>query len=127
LVILLVRPRCGPREEETHAMNLEPLTLDVRDDIRAGRDPLARIMDAVPPLKPDQSLALINVFEPPPPYGVMSARGSNIRGCLRFRVTVGLVAPRSVPFGLFGDCGMAHKTGVQALTHAVATDRSWST
>jgi uncharacterized protein (DUF2249 family) len=56
-------------------MEMEPLTLDVRDDVRAGRDPFARIMDAVALLEPDQSLVLINVFEPVPLYGVMSARG----------------------------------------------------
>ncbi len=56
-------------------MEMEPLTLDVRDDVRAGRDPFARIMDAVASLEPDQSLVLINVFEPVPLYGVMSARG----------------------------------------------------
>jgi uncharacterized protein (DUF2249 family) len=56
-------------------MELEPLTLDVRDDVRAGRDPFARIMDAVASLEPDQSLVLINVFEPVPLYGVMSVRG----------------------------------------------------
>lgn len=56
-------------------MEMEPLTLDVRDDVRAGRDPFARIMDAVASLEPDQSLVLINVFEPVPLYVVMFARG----------------------------------------------------
>ena len=56
-------------------MEMEPLTLDVRDDVRAGRDPFSRIMDAVASLELDQSLVLINVFEPVPLYSVMSARG----------------------------------------------------
>jgi len=54
---------------------MEPLTVDVRDDIRAGREPFGRIMDAVASLRTGQSLVLINVFEPVPLYGVMSAQG----------------------------------------------------
>jgi len=54
---------------------MEPLTVDVRDDIRAGREPFGRIMDAVGSLRDGQSLVLINVFEPVPLYGIMSARG----------------------------------------------------
>jgi len=51
------------------------VTVDVREDIRAGREPFARIMAAVSALEPDQSLVLINVFEPVPLYGVMAEKG----------------------------------------------------
>ena len=51
------------------------VTVDVREDIRAGREPFARIMSAVGGLEPGQSLVLINVFEPVPLYGVMAEKG----------------------------------------------------
>jgi uncharacterized protein (DUF2249 family) len=54
---------------------MEPLTVDVRDDIRAGREPFGRIMDAASSLRDGQSLVVINVFEPVPLYGVMAAKG----------------------------------------------------
>lgn len=51
------------------------VTVDVREDIRAGREPFARIMAAVDALQDGQSLTLINVFEPVPLYGVMAEKG----------------------------------------------------
>ena len=51
------------------------VTVDVREDIRAGREPFARIMAAVRALDEGQSLTLINVFEPVPLYGVMAEKG----------------------------------------------------
>ncbi len=53
----------------------DPLTVDVREDIRAGREPFGRIMAAVDSLSPGQSLVLINTFEPLPLYGVLEKRG----------------------------------------------------
>jgi uncharacterized protein (DUF2249 family) len=51
------------------------VTLDVRPEIRAGKEPFGKIMDAVNSLKPGQSLAIINDFEPTPLYVVMGGRG----------------------------------------------------
>ena len=57
-------------------MGGEPtLTVDVREDIRAGREPFGRIMAAVASLGGGQSLTLINVFEPVPLYDVMAEKG----------------------------------------------------
>ncbi len=53
----------------------DAVTLDVREDILAGRDPFGRIMAAVDSLTEGQSLVLINVFEPRPLYGVLRMRG----------------------------------------------------
>ncbi len=49
--------------------------LDVRDDIRQGREPFARIMAAVKALGPDQVLVLRAPFEPVPLYNALGKRG----------------------------------------------------
>jgi uncharacterized protein (DUF2249 family) len=49
--------------------------LDVREDIRAGREPLARILAAVDALPPDSMLVLRAPFEPVPLYRVLGRRG----------------------------------------------------
>ncbi|HEX6081947.1 MAG TPA: DUF2249 domain-containing protein [Methylomirabilota bacterium] len=49
--------------------------LDVREDIRRGREPFARIMAAVKALGPDEALVLRTPFEPVPLYGVLGKRG----------------------------------------------------
>ena len=49
--------------------------LDVRDDIREGREPFARIMAAVKALGPDHVLVLRAPFEPLPLYDVLDRRG----------------------------------------------------
>jgi uncharacterized protein (DUF2249 family) len=49
--------------------------LDVREDIRAGREPFARIMAAVDGLPPDGVLILRAPFEPVPLYRVLGRRG----------------------------------------------------
>lgn len=54
---------------------MEPLTLDVREDLRAGREPFAKIMQAVGRLAPGQPLVLYATFEPVPLFGVMASRG----------------------------------------------------
>jgi len=51
------------------------MTLDVRDDIRAGRDPFPRIMETVARLKGGESLRLIVPFEPVPLFDVMARLG----------------------------------------------------
>lgn len=49
--------------------------LDVREDIRHGKEPLARIMAAVDILAPEQVLVLRAPFEPIPLYRVLTTRG----------------------------------------------------
>jgi len=51
------------------------VTVDVREDIRAGREPFQKIMAAVQRLQPDETLLLINCFEPRPLYRVMAQNG----------------------------------------------------
>ncbi len=54
-------------------------TLDVRDDLRQGREPFTRIMQTVDGLGPDESLELVAPFEPAPLYMVMERRGFSHR------------------------------------------------
>jgi len=49
--------------------------LDVREDIRLGREPFAKIMGAVAGLGPDQVLVVRAPFEPVPLYTAMGKRG----------------------------------------------------
>ncbi|MBU6399632.1 MAG: DUF2249 domain-containing protein [Verrucomicrobia bacterium] len=56
-------------------MSQQIVTLDVREDLRLGREPFSKIMGAVAQLKPDQALLLIAPFEPAPLYGVLGRQG----------------------------------------------------
>lgn len=49
----------------------EPLTLDVREELRRGGEPLPRIMETVRQLAPGQALRLLATFEPLPLYAVL--------------------------------------------------------
>jgi uncharacterized protein (DUF2249 family) len=49
--------------------------LDVRDEIRRGEEPFARIMSAVRALAADHALGLRAPFEPLPLYTVLAGRG----------------------------------------------------
>ncbi len=51
------------------------VTVDVREDIRQGREPFDRIMAAVSQLEPGATLLLIVSFEPLPLYRVMAQNG----------------------------------------------------
>jgi uncharacterized protein (DUF2249 family) len=53
----------------------KPVTLDVREDIRRGREPFSRIMQATAALGNDQSLLLLAPFEPVPLYAVLQSQG----------------------------------------------------
>jgi uncharacterized protein (DUF2249 family) len=53
----------------------ERVDLDVRDDIRRGEEPFARIMAAVKALGLGQALVLRTPFEPVPLYEVLGKRG----------------------------------------------------
>lgn len=54
---------------------MRPVDLDVRDDIRAGREPFNRIVATVKALAPGEALVLRAPFEPVPLYAVLGARG----------------------------------------------------
>ncbi len=54
---------------------VEPLTLDVRDDLHRGAEPFPRIMQAVGCLSAGQGLRLLTNFEPLPLYAVLGKQG----------------------------------------------------
>jgi uncharacterized protein (DUF2249 family) len=62
-----------PRPAELE--RLRPVHLDVREDIRRGDEPFAKIMGAVKSLAADQVLVLRAPFEPAPLYDVLGRRG----------------------------------------------------
>lgn len=51
------------------------ITIDVRDDIRAGREPLPHILEAVGRLREGEQLRILAPFEPRPLIGVLAAQG----------------------------------------------------
>ncbi len=51
------------------------ITLDVRDDLRMGREPFSRIMAAVGEIGAGSSFRLLATFEPIPLYRVMASKG----------------------------------------------------
>ena len=53
----------------------DAVLVDVRDDVRAGREPFGRIMQAMGSMRDGKELRLINTFEPVPLYEVMAERG----------------------------------------------------
>lgn len=53
----------------------DALTLDVREELRRGGEPLARILKAVDALRPGQGLRLLATFEPLPLYTVLGRKG----------------------------------------------------
>lgn len=56
-------------------MKQKVVTLDVREDIRAGRQPCSSIMSAVGKLKEGESLRLLAPFEPKPLFEVLGNQG----------------------------------------------------
>ena len=79
-------PRAGSaRARESDASTVPPaahrppgaaeVELDLRDDMRAGREPFSRIMTAVRELVDDHVLRLRTSFEPVPLFAVLAKRG----------------------------------------------------
>ena len=56
-------------------MSSKVVTVDVREDLRRGREPFSKIMSAVDQLQPGESLRLLAPLEPVPLFGVMMNRG----------------------------------------------------
>ena len=59
----------------THPASATVVELDVREDMRSGREPFARIMSAVAALGASDVLLLRTIFEPAPLFGVLAKRG----------------------------------------------------
>jgi hypothetical protein len=69
-------PAEGPAEPlAVHPADAPVVTVDVREDLRKGREPFSRIMAAVARLRRDQVLLLRAPFEPLPLYAVLGKRG----------------------------------------------------
>jgi uncharacterized protein (DUF2249 family) len=56
-------------------MKQRTITLDVRDDIRQGREPFGRIMQAIQQLRRNEDLLLIAPFEPVPLFTILAQQG----------------------------------------------------
>jgi uncharacterized protein (DUF2249 family) len=66
---------CRAYPSDAHPSHAAMVELDVRDDLRAGREPFSRIMAAVSTLADDRVLHLRTTFEPVPLYAVLGKRG----------------------------------------------------
>jgi uncharacterized protein (DUF2249 family) len=56
-------------------MNRTTVLLDVRDDIRSGREPFSKIMSTAATLRADEQLLLVAPFEPVPLFHALKAKG----------------------------------------------------
>ena len=56
-------------------MSQTTVKLDVREEIRNGREPFGKIMQTVARLKESEQLLLIAPFEPAPLYAVLAQQG----------------------------------------------------
>lgn len=70
-----IAPRGGGPDFIARLSSDQVIDLDVRDDLRAGREPFSRIMAAVAALGDDEVLRLRAIFEPVPLYAVLEKRG----------------------------------------------------
>lgn len=61
--------------DDRHPGSAPVVELDVRDDLRSGREPFSRIMRAVAALRADEILHLRAIFEPVPLFAVLGKRG----------------------------------------------------
>lgn len=56
-------------------MSANTTTLDVREDLRAGREPFAKILAAIAGLAAQENLLIIAPFEPAPLFHVLAKQG----------------------------------------------------
>jgi hypothetical protein len=56
-------------------MPVEPVTLDVRPDLAAGKEPFSRIMTAARNVPPEGTLVVLAPFEPEPLYPILGRMG----------------------------------------------------
>ena len=59
----------------SHPADANVVEVDVREDLRAGREPFSKIMLAVAQLRADEVLRLRTIFEPAPLFSVLAKRG----------------------------------------------------
>jgi len=64
----------GAETRDVHPVDARVVEIDVRDDLRAGREPFSRIMAATSALGPGEVVHLRTTFEPFPLYAVMAKR-----------------------------------------------------
>jgi len=69
-----IAPEAKP-SDETHPTDAPVVELDVREDLRQGREPFSRIMSAVAALRDGDVLHLRAIFEPAPLFTVLGRRG----------------------------------------------------
>ncbi len=73
---LPVVPDLPPIPEALRALPADRIIdLDVRDDLRAGKEPFHKILEAARSLPPDRVLRLRAIFEPAPLYAVLAKHG----------------------------------------------------
>lgn len=65
----------APSTHDTHPAAARVVELDVREDLRLGREPFSRIMAAVGALADEDVLHLRAIFEPAPLFAVLAKRG----------------------------------------------------
>jgi uncharacterized protein (DUF2249 family) len=58
-----------------HPASLHEVELDLREEMRSGREPFSRIMTAVASLEPSDVLLLRTIFEPVPLFDLLAKRG----------------------------------------------------
>jgi uncharacterized protein (DUF2249 family) len=58
-----------------HPEDAPVVEVDVRDDLRSGREPFSKVMAAVAALRDGEVLRLRAIFEPAPLFGVLGKRG----------------------------------------------------
>jgi uncharacterized protein (DUF2249 family) len=68
-------PNMQPLNSSKHPSSAPVVEVDVREDLRAGREPFSRIMSAVGALGENEVLHLRAIFEPAPLFALMTKRG----------------------------------------------------
>jgi len=68
-------PRDSPEQGSVHPPHAPVVELDVREDLRSGREPFSKIMAAVGALGSGEVLHLRAMFEPVPLFTVLGKRG----------------------------------------------------
>jgi uncharacterized protein (DUF2249 family) len=68
-------PRLDDDSPAVHPASANVIEIDVREDLRSGREPFSRIMNAVSALAANDVLHLRAIFEPAPLFTVLGNRG----------------------------------------------------
>ncbi|MEN8250536.1 MAG: DUF2249 domain-containing protein [Bacteroidota bacterium] len=68
----------APKSDNPKLDQTRIVVLDVRPIINSGGDPFSKIMDTIKTLKDDETLKIINIFEPTPLIGILEGKGYKI-------------------------------------------------